>query len=109
MIYLACNVILLANTDHQQEDILKLWSASSVNHCNLLEMPLSISELLGMGENSVFNFVKSMLPFNVRKEIDSCLPALFQFWDIPKVRKLLDEKINLLLFGGNFLKETYYV
>jgi hypothetical protein len=47
-----------------------------------------------------------MNPLNVRKEMENCLPATFQFWAIPKIRKSLDEKISLLVYGGNFLKET---
>ena len=38
--------------------------------------------------------------------METCLPTAFQFWAIPKFRKLLDEKINVLVFGGTLLKET---
>ena len=69
-------------------------------------MPQSVLDLLVMGECRVFNFVESMSPLNVRKEAENCLPAAFQFWEIPKISRLLDEKINMLVFGGKLLKET---
>ena len=50
--------------------------------------------------------MESMNPLNIRKEIGNCLPAAFQFWATPKIRKSLDEKISVLVFGGNLLKET---
>ena len=47
-----------------------------------------------------------MIPLNLRKEAENCLPAAFQFWAIPKVKKQLDKKIKLLVFGGKWLLET---
>ena len=71
-------------------------------------MPLSVSEFLVMGECRVFNFVESLWPLNVRKEVEICLPAAFQFWAIPKIKKLWDKKIDVLVFGsgGKLLQET---
>ena len=34
-----------------------------------------------------------MFPLNVRKDMENSLPATFQFWDIPEIRKCLDENI----------------
>ena len=50
--------------------------------------------------------MEAMNPLNLRKEVEMCLPAAFQFWAIPEFRKLLDEKISPLVFGGSLLKET---
>ena len=47
-----------------------------------------------------------MNPINLRKEVEICLPAAFQFWAIPEFRNFLDEKISSLVFGGSLLKET---
>ena len=69
-------------------------------------MPQSIPNLLFAGEIRIFNFVESMKPLNVRKEMENCLPSAFQFWAIPKVKKLLNEKIYLLVFGGEWSLET---
>ena len=42
----------------------------------------------------------------LEKEMESCLPATFLFWAIPEIRKSLDKKISLFVFGENFLKQT---
>ena len=68
----------------------------------------SVSELLLMAECRVFNFLESFLLLKVRKEAENCLPAALQFWAIPKIKKL-DEKIDVLVFGGKLLKETNHV
>ena len=47
-----------------------------------------------------------MNPKKIREEMKLGLPTAFQFWAVPKFRKLLDEKINVLVFGGRLLKET---
>ena len=47
-----------------------------------------------------------MNPLNVRKEMENCLPSAFQFWANPEFRKILDEKIVSLVYGGNSLKES---
>ena len=95
-----------SNADIQQDEVLQLWKARTVNNCNPVEMPTSISNLLFAGEIRIFNFVESMNPLNVRKEMENCLPSAFQFWAIPEIRKILDEKILSLVYGGNLLKET---
>ena len=80
----------------------QLWAARTVNNYDLGEMPLFVTDLLFMGENRSFNFVESLMPLNLRKEAENCLPAAFQFWAKPQVKKLLDKQINLLLFGGKW-------
>jgi len=82
------------------------WYTRTVSNCYLVELPHSVLDLLVAGENRVFNFVEAMNPLNLRKEVVNCLPAAFQFWAIPEIRKLLDEKNSLLVFGGSLLKET---
>ena len=69
-------------------------------------MPKSVNELLVTGEHRIFNFVESFMPLNMRKEAEYCVPAAFQVSALPKVKKLLDEKINLLVSGGKWLLET---
>ena len=94
------------DTDTPRNEMLQLWNARTVNNCSLVEMPETVSHLLVAGEIRIFNFVESMNALNIRKEIGNCLPAAFQFWAVPKIRKSLDKIISLLVFGGNILKET---
>jgi len=54
-------------TDINQEETIQVWYARIVNIFNLVEMPLSVSDLLVLGENRVFNFVESFNPLNMRK------------------------------------------
>jgi len=72
----------------------------------MVEMPLTVSHLLVAGEIRIFNFVESMNLLNVRSKMENCFSATFQFWAIPEIRKSLDKKIILLVYGENFLKET---
>ena len=95
-----------SNADIHQDEVLQLWKARTVNNCNIVEMPQSIPNLLFAGEIRIFNFVESMKPLNVRKEMENCLPSAFQFWAIPEIQKILEEKIMLLVYGGNLLEET---
>ena len=82
-----------SNADLQQDEVLQLWKARTVNNCKLVEMPPSVSNLLSAGEIRIFNFVESMNPPNVRKEMENCLPAAFQFLATPEIQKILDGKI----------------
>ena len=45
-----------SNADIQQDEVLQLWKARTVNNCNLVEMPPSVSNLLFAGEIRIFNF-----------------------------------------------------
>ena len=87
-------------TNDENHNFEQLWASRTVNNCNLVEMPKSVKELSVTGEHRILNFVESFMPLNMRKEAENCLPAAFQFWALPKVKKLLDKKINLLVFGG---------
>ena len=46
------------------------------------------------------------MTLHLRKEAENCLPAAFRFWAIAKVKKLLDDKINLLVLGGKWSLKT---
>ena len=78
-----------------------LWAAHTVNNFNLVGMPKFLIDLLVMGGQGIFNLVKSLMPLNLRKQAENFLPAAFHFWAMPTVKKQLDEKIKLLVFGGN--------
>ena len=95
-----------SNIESSQEDIMQSWHTRTSSNCNLVEIPQSVLDLLVTGDNRIFNFLEAMNPINLRKEVENCLPVAFQVWAIPKFRKLLDEKISLLVFGGSLLKET---
>ena len=43
------------NADIPQGEIVQLWNARTVNNCNLVEMPLTVSNLLVAGEVRIFN------------------------------------------------------
>ena len=95
-----------SNADLTQDEVLQLWRTRTINSCNLVEMPQSIPHLLFAGEIRIFNFVESMNPLNIRKEMENYLPSAFQFWAIPEIREILDEKMMLLVYGGQLLEET---
>ena len=59
------------NTDILQDETMQLWNAKTVNKCNLVEMPLPVSNLLVAGEVRIFNFVESLNPLNVRNEMEN--------------------------------------
>jgi hypothetical protein len=80
----------------------QLWAARTVNNCDLVELPVSVTDLLFIGENRNFNFLESLKPLNIRKEAENCLPAAFQFWAKPQAKKLLDNQIYSLMFGGKW-------
>ena len=103
LIVVQCNP---SNTESSQEEVMQSWHTRTVSNYNLVELPHSVSDLLVTGEKTVFNFVEAMNPLNLRKEVENWLPAAFQFWAIPEIWKLLDEKISLFFFGGSLLKET---
>ena len=65
-------------------------------------MPQSVSDLLAMGVCRVLIFVESLLPLNVRKEVENCRSAAFQFWAIPKIKKTLGQKNQSVWFWRNF-------
>ena len=55
----------------------RITDASTVYNCNLVEMPITVSNLLVAGEVRIFNFVENMNPLYVRKEMENCLPVAF--------------------------------
>ena len=95
-----------SNTESNQDTHMQSWHNRTVSNCNLIELPYSVSDLLTIGDTRVFYFLEAMNPKKIREEMKLGLPTAFQFWAVPKFRKLLDEKINVLVFGGSLLKET---
>ena len=63
-----------------------------------MSKPKSVMELLVTGEQRIFNFVESLMPFNLRKEAENCLPAAFQCWALPKVKKTVGQKKSICSF-----------
>ena len=92
---------LFPKTDDENVDFGQLWATRTANNCKLVEIPTSVFDLLALGDDERFHFVESMMPLNLRKEAENCLPAAFQFWAIPKVKKLLDEKKHPTSFWRN--------
>ena len=74
-----------SHTESIQEDIMQPWHTRTVSNCNWIELPHSVSDLLVTGDKRVFNFMEAMNPINLRKEVENCLPAAFQFWAIPEL------------------------
>ena len=77
----------------ENHNLEQLWAARTINNWNLVEMPKSVIELLVTGEHRILNFEESLMPLNLRKEAENYLPAAFQFWAIPKVKKQLETKV----------------
>ena len=61
------------------------WINSSFDLHSIINLPISIGDLLKMGEERTFNFFESMYPMNIRIEAEYGLSAAFQFWNLPKV------------------------
>ena len=66
------------------------WINSSFDLHSVVNLPISIGDLLKMGEERTFNFFESMYPMNIRIEAEYGLAAAFQFWNLPKVVSRLD-------------------
>ena len=69
----------LSNTESNQETNMQSWQNRTVSNCNLIELPHSVSDLLKIGDNRVFNFLEAMNPKKIRVEMETCLPTAFQF------------------------------
>ena len=67
------------------------WINSSFDLHDVFNLPISIDELLRIGEERTFNFFESMYPMNIKIEAENGLRAAFQFWNLPKVVSRLDE------------------
>ena len=75
------------------------WINSSFDLHNIINLPISIDDLLRMGEERTFNFFESMYPMNIRIEAENGLAAVFQFWNLPKVVSRLDEVMTDFLYS----------
>ena len=58
-------------TDDTDIDCGQLWAARTVNNCNLVNLPESVSELLTLGDDRKFNFTESMMTLHLRKEAEN--------------------------------------
>ena len=52
----------LSNTESNQETTMQSWHTRTVSNCNLIELPHSVTDLLVIGDNQVFNFLEAMNP-----------------------------------------------
>ena len=75
------------------------WVNGSVDLHDIVNLPTSIVQLLQEGETKTFNFFESMYPLNFGIEADNGLAAAFQFWNLPKVVKRLDEVMEEFLYS----------
>ena len=75
------------------------WVNGSVDLHDIVNLPTSIVQLLQEGETRTFIFFESMYPLNIRIEADNGLAAAFQFWNLPKVVKRLDEVMEDFFFS----------
>ena len=80
------------NTVTQRNEMLQSSNIVTVHKCSLVEMPETVSHLLFAGEIRIFNFVESMNPLNVRKEMENCRPSAFQFGLFLKFEKFWTKK-----------------
>ena len=61
------------------------WINSSFDLHDFFNLPISIDELLRIGEERTFNFFESMCPMNIKIEAENRLTAAFQFWNSQKL------------------------
>ena len=71
----------------------------SVDLHDIVNLPTRIEQLLHQGEISTFNFFESMYPLNIRIDAENGLAGEFQFWNLPKVVKRLDEVMEDFLYS----------
>ena len=65
----------------------------------MINLPISIEELLRKGDERTFNFFESMYPMNIKIKAENGLTAAFQFWNLPKVILRLDEVMVDFLYS----------
>ena len=75
------------------------WINSSFDLHSVVNLPISIGDLLKTGEERTFNFFESMYPMNIRIEAEYGLAAAFQFWNLPKAVLRLDEVMTEFLYS----------
>jgi len=61
----------LSNTESNQDTNMQSWHNRTVSNCNLIELPYSVSDLLTIGDNRVFNFLEAMNPKKIREEFQN--------------------------------------
>ena len=75
------------------------WINSSFDLHSIINLPISIDDLLRIGEERTFNFFESVYPMNIRIEAENGLTAAFEFWNLPKVVSRLEEVMVDLLYS----------
>ena len=65
----------------------------------IIDLPISIGDLLKMGEERTFNFFESMYPMKIRIEAEYGFAAAFQFWNLPKSVFRMDEIMKEFLYS----------
>ena len=65
---------------------------------NIVEFPCNFDSLIHDGDARTFNFFESMYPLNIRKDAENGLYSAFQFWNLPKIKKLFDELLDEFIF-----------
>ena len=79
-------------TDETDFDYGQLWAARTVNNCNLVHLPESVSELLTLGNDRKFNFTESMMTLHLRKNQTTIYLLLFNFGLFLKLRSFWTKK-----------------
>ena len=75
------------------------WINSSFDLHDVFNLPISIDELLRIGEERTFNFFESMYPMNIKIEAENGLTAAFQFLNLPKVVSRLNKVMVDFLYS----------
>ena len=75
------------------------WINSSFDLHDIINQPISIDELLRIGDERTFNFFESMYPMHIKIEAENGLTAAFQLWNPPKVISRLDEVMVDFLYS----------
>ena len=65
---------------------------------NVVEFPCNFDRLIYEGEERTFNFFESIYPLNIRKDAENGLFSAFQFWNLPKTKKIFDELLDEFIF-----------
>ena len=77
---------------------LSFWMNGSLDLHRIVEFPYNFDRLIHEGEARTFNFFESMYPLNIRKDAENGLHSAFQFWELPKTKKLFDELLDEFIF-----------
>ena len=85
------------NTYKGASDLI-FWMNGSLDLHNVVEFPCNFDRLIHEGEERTFNFFESMYPLSIRKDAENGLFSAFQFWNLPKTKKIFDELLDEFIF-----------